>query len=841
MTKKEFKDLLDQKKIIYLDGATGSNLMKAGMPAGVCPEKWILDNPDAIINLQKAYVDAGSDIVYAPTFGGNWVKLGEYGLSERIKEINAELVGLSKKAVNGRAFVAGDLTMTGKQLKPTGPMEFEELIDIYKEQILILVKAGVDLLVVETMMSLQETRACAIAAMEEVPDMAIMATLTFESDGRTLFGSDPASAAIALDALNVDAIGVNCSTGPMAMSRVVAKMAEYTDKPLIAKPNAGLPSLDANGKTVYDMDAPLFASEMEEVIKAGASILGGCCGTDPDFIRLLKENVDKNDLTVKREKVRGMGRRFLCSERSAFSFTLDDRFFIVGERINPTGKKKLQAELKEGSLSLVEEYAIAQEESGAKVLDINMGLGGIDEKQMMLDAIEVVSGVTSLPLCLDSSHIDVLEAGLRRYPGRALINSISLESVKFRPLLEIAKKYGAMFIFLPLTDKGLPENEQEREKNIEDALKIIYDEYGFTNEDVVIDGLVATIAAQKDAAKDTLSTIAYCRKHDLPTICGLSNISFGLPERMNVNAAFLTMAIYNGLTMAIANPNQDMLVNAAYSADILMNKPESDEAYIERMAIVKEKQEEELIKKARELSASKDDPGKTEDQGEIKKSSGGRAGKDEIKDEISFVREMVVKGKKKDTPLAVDKALKAGFSPEDILNKALMPAIDEVGAYFDSGKYFLPQLIAGAEAMKNGIAVIEPLLKKDEGGDVLPPVVLATVKGDIHDIGKNLVGLMLKNNGFPVIDLGKDVPCDDIIDAVKKNKAKIVALSALMTTTMLEMKKVIDELKEQGLSEDVRVMVGGACVTEDYAKEIGADAYSSDAADAVRVAKELSK
>ncbi len=838
MNKNEFKRFLSDSEIVYLDGATGSNLMKAGMPAGVCPEKWIIDNPQAIIDLQRRYVEAGSNIVYAPTFGGNRVKLEEYGLSDDLVSINTKLVSLSKEAVGDKAFVAGDLTMTGKQLKPAGPMEFEELIDIYKEQITVLKKAGVDLLVVETMMSLQETRAAAIAAMEVDSDLPILATLTFENDGRTLFGSDARSAAIALDALHVDAIGANCSTGPEAMSKVIAEMASVTDKPLIAKPNAGLPALDENGKTIYDMDAATFAAEMKAVIDAGASIVGGCCGTDPEFIRLLKKNVDDNTLRPVKEKVKGVGKRFLCSERQSLEFTLDGRFFIVGERINPTGKKKLQAELKEGSLSLVEEYASQQEESGAKVLDINMGLGGIDEKQMMLDAIETVSGVTSLPLCLDSSYIEVLEAGLRRYPGRALINSISCETVKFRPLLDIAKKYGAMFILLPLTDKGLPENEAEREKNIEDALKVIYDEYGFTNEDIVVDGLVATVAAQKEAAKDTLRTIAYCKEHDLATICGLSNISFGLPERMNVNSAFLTMAIFNGLTMAIANPNQDMLVNAAFSSDILMNKPEADEAYIERMEIVKEKNEAELLRKAKELANAGIDPSAPKGGDTPLPNKGDSVA---ATDELSVVRETVVKGRKRDAAANVQKALDAGFSPEDILNKALMPAIDDVGALFDQGKYFLPQLIAGAEAMKLGIEVIEPLLKKDESGEKLPTVILATVKGDIHDIGKNLVGLMLKNNGFTVVDMGKDVPCEDIINAAKEKSAKIIALSALMTTTMLEMKKVIEEVKNEGLADQVKVMVGGACVTEDYAKEIGADGYSTDAADAVRVAKELGK
>lgn len=829
MTKEAFRKLCTEKNI-YLDGATGSNLMKAGMPVGVCPEQWILEHEDVLVSLQNAYVEAGTDIVYAPTFTANRIKLAEYGLEDQMEAINEKLVKLSKKAVAGKALVAGDITMTGKQLKPIGPLDFEELVSVYKEQILLLEKAGADLLVIETMMSLQETRAAAIAAME-VSSLPVMATLTFEADGRTLFGTDARSAAITLTSLHVDAIGANCSTGPDQMCEIIRAMAEVTELPLIAKPNAGLPSLDENGMTVYDMDSDTFAEQMVHIIESGASILGGCCGTTPEYIQKLV--LHTKGLRADRKSL--SGRHFLCSERQSLEFGLDDRFMIVGERINPTGKKKLQAELKEGCLDLIGQFAREQEECGARVLDINMGMSGINEQEMMLTVLEEVANITSLPLAIDSSHVEVIEAALRRYPGRALINSISLESAKIEALLPIARKYGAMFILLPLSDAGLPKNLEEKKAIIHEIVDRAF-ALGMSKDDIVVDGLVTTVAANKKAAVETLETIRYCKNMGLATICGLSNISFGLPERMNINSAFLTMAIQSGLTMAIANPNQEMLVNAALSADLLMAKDESDFAYIDRMNAVKEAREAYLKENPDTvvLKTAGSIGGRPPAQSEKQNGSGGEAGADGA---LAQVKEAVLKGKQRDILSLTRKAVESDILPQDILNKALLPAINEVGDLFDCGKYFLPQLISSAETMKKSIEYLEPLLKS-EGEDVsMPTIVIATVKGDIHDIGKNLVALMLKNHGFSVVDLGKDVPREEIIKAAKENHAKIIALSALMTTTMQEMKHVIELAKQEGLN--AKVMIGGAVITQDYADEIGADGYSKDAADAVKLAQRL--
>ena len=545
MTRQEFRELTE-KGILILDGATGTNLQRAGMPVGVCPEAWILEHPEHIKKLQRDFVEAGSNIVYAPTFTANRIKLAEYGLDNKLAQMNTDLVRLSREAVGGRAFVAGDMTMTGRQLYPMGDLGFEELVDVYKEQAKVLEEAGVDMYVVETMMSLQECRA-AVLAIRETNDLPILVTMTFEEDGRSLYGTPPECVPVVLQGMGVDAIGVNCSTGPEKMAAVVKTMYEYSNIPVIAKPNNGLPEL-VDGQTVYSTTPEQFAEEAKQLITAGARIVGGCCGTTPAHIRALTDAVaDMEPLPVLTRK-----RRVLASERMVHEIIPNETFSIIGERINPTGKKKLQAELRAGSLKLVRQMAKDQTKNGASILDVNMGTNGIDEKQMMLDAIYEITGVTDLPLCIDSSFPEVLEAALRIYPGRALINSISFESKKFRELIPVAKKYGAMFIFLPVTDDGIPKTNEIKHETIRRALAGA-EEAGLAREDMVVDAIVGTIGADPEAALKCKGTFEYCsRELGLPTVCGLSNISFGLPDRIFVNTAFLTMAITSGLTMAIA-------------------------------------------------------------------------------------------------------------------------------------------------------------------------------------------------------------------------------------------------------------------------------------------------
>lgn len=815
MNKNEFINFCENK-YIYLDGATGSNLQSKGMSPGECPEIWILEHPEALLELQRAFVEAGTNILYAPTFTANRIKLAEYGIEDRLDEINHKLVALSKEAAGKDVLVAGDITMTGQQLAPVGTLDFEELIDIYKEQITSLVSAGADLLVIETMMSLQEARAALIAA-KETCELPVMVTLTFEADGKTLFGTDPVTAMVVLQSLGASAVGVNCSTGPADMAEIVKCMNRVAEVPIIAKPNAGLPTLGADGKTVYDMDAESFGTQMKLLAGAGATILGGCCGTTPAHIaELVRETKDLYDVYGQKNGEH-VGRRHLASERKTLSFGLDDKFILIGERINPTGKKKFQELIRNGDFSMVEQFVAQQENGGAQILDINMGMSGIDEKETLLQVMEEVSMLTTLPLCIDSSYVEVQESALRRYPGRALINSISYEKEKFEKLLPLAKKYGAMFILLPLSDAGLPGSLEEKKEIIHKIMDRAL-ELGMKKEDIIVDGLVATVGANPNAALETLETIRYCKSLGLATACGLSNISFGLPERGYINSSFLTMAIANGLTMAIANPNQELLTSSMLAADLLLGKEGADLAYISEMNARKER------------------------AAQVQGESTGQADKGVVEERLSpqdKVYRAVLKGNKKQILALTQECISSGVGPKELLDETLLVAINDVGDLFDKGIYFLPQLIAGAEAMKMAVEYIEPMLLQNSEASDRATIVIATVEGDIHDIGKNLVALMLKNYGFRVIDLGKDVPKEKIIETAIAENAKIIGLSALMTTTMQQMKLVIDYAKKRGL--EAKFMIGGAVITQEYADEIGADGYAKDASDAVKVAMKLSE
>ncbi len=819
MTKEQFRTLWKQK-ILVLDGATGTNLQKAGMPTGVCPEQWILEHPEVLVQLQMDYINAGSNIIYAPTFSGNRIKLEEYGMEDRLEEINKSLVALSKEAVaktGYRAYVAGNLTMTGRQLYPIGNLQLEELIAVYKEQICCLVDAGVDLLVVETMMSLAEARAALLAA-KETCDLPVIVSMTYNEDGRTLYGTNPETAVTVLQSLGADAIGVNCSTGPEQMIPLVENMVCYANVPILAKPNAGMPEL-IEGEAVYVMTPEEFAQAGRKLVEAGAALIGGCCGTTKEHITALTQTVRLMEVP----EVSTKKRRLLASERQMLEIDINGSFLVVGERINPTGKKKLQQQLREDNLDLVVQMAEEQEALGASLLDINVGMNGIDENAMMQKVIYEVTNTVNLPLCIDSSYVDVVENALRIYPGRALINSISLEKEKFERLLPIAKKYGAMFILLPLSDEGLPKSLEEKKQ----IIKTIYDralELGFTKEDIIVDGLVTTVGANKKAALETLETISYCKKElELATICGLSNISFGLPERGFVNTAFLTMAIANGLTMAIANPSQELLMNAAYASDLLLNKEGADVRYIENVKPV-------TLGGGSPATAPKnsDGVGQVQAEGGVNALSGKMHSK---------LYDNVLKGNKRTMVEDVKTFIAEGNAPQTIIEEHLIPAINEVGELFDKKKYFLPQLISSAEAMELAISYVEPLLPKKTDGKKMPTIVMATVEGDIHDIGKNLVVLMLKNYGYNVIDLGKDVPKEVIVETAVKEKAAVIGLSALMTTTMMRMKDVVDYAKEKQIS--AKVIIGGAVITQSFSEEIGADGYSKDAAGACKLVEKL--
>ena len=758
MTKQELQDLF-QKGPIILDGATGSNLMAKGMPMGVCPEDWIYHHKDAIVSLQKAYVEAGTQILYAPTFTANRSKLAEYGMEDRLEELNRAMVRYSREAAGDRAFVAGDLTMTGRQLYPVGDLMFEDLVDVYKEQVRAILKEGVDLFVIETMMSLQECRA-ALLAVKETCDLPVMISLTYNEDGRTLYGTSPEIAMVVLEHMGADIVGVNCSTGPLAMIPLVKAMLPYADIPIMVKPNAGMPELE-NGETVYKMTPEEFADACEQLVDAGASVVGGCCGTRPDHIKALADRMRGKKV----EPIEKKNRPVLTSERGFVEVTLDGGFKVVGERINPTGKKALQEELRSGSMQMVRQFARDQEIAEAAILDVNMGTNGIDEKATMLDAIYEVISTVDLPLSIDTSYVDVMEAALRIYPGRALINSISCEAEKMKELLPIAKKYGAMFVLLPLSQAGLPKDLDEKKGHIASVLEAAR-AIGLQDNDAVVDVLVATVGANPSAALECFETISYCKDTlHLPTICGLSNISFGMPQRIFVNTAFLNVALSKGLTMAIANPSQELLMYTALATDLLLGKEGASERYLGTVPTT-----------AMKMVGSKD----------VKVDS-------QTKEEAHHpIFDCVVKGDKESIIQEVKKEVEAGEEPSAVIEKYLIPGINQVGEYYDNKKYFLPQLIAGANAMKEAMEYLEPLLLAGKKDEAKATVVIATVEGDIHDIGKNLVVLMLKNYGYRVFDMGKDVPAESIVNKAIEENAQIIGLSALMTTTMMRMKDVVD-------------------------------------------------
>lgn len=803
MDKARFYEIISQK-IVILDGATGTQLQKRGMPTGVSPEKWVADNPAVIMELQREYVEAGSDIICACTFGGNRIKLEEHGLGDKTVELNKRLVRISREAASGRALVAGDIGSTGRFIKPMGDMTFEECINIYKEQVKGLLEGGVDLFMIETMLDIREARA-ALLAVKESCELPVIVSMTFDENKRTLTGTDPVTALITLQSLGADAVGCNCSTGPEQMVEIIKLLKPYARVPIMAKPNAGLPRL-VNGATVFDMEAGEFGAYTKSFVDAGANLIGGCCGTSPEYIKILSSAC----AGLKPKKPDPVQFSAVTSARKAVFFGSDMPVTIVGERINPTGKKKLQAELKEGSLNEVSRLALEQVERGAAILDVNVGMPGIDEKETMLKAVEYLGQICDAPLCLDSSSPDVLEAALREYPGRALINSISQERRKLEKLLPVAAKYGAMFILLPLSDEKVPKKAAERREIVLNVFKEA-SAYGYQKSDIVVDGLVMTVSSDQEAAGETLKLIEWCtREFGIGTVVGLSNVSFGLPERSWVNAAFLSMAIDRGLTMAIANPTNDLLMRIKMACDVLAMKDINSKNYIDYFSNIEIPEAAEAKKDRAEKST------------------------------CGMICDAVLKGDKEGISALITKALNENAAPQDIVDRFLIPAINQVGKLFDEKKYFLPQLIQSAETMKKGFDCVEPLLKQDNNtvkNEAI--VVLATVKGDIHDIGKNIVALMLRNYGFKVFDLGKDVSAEKIISEAEKLGAHIIGLSALMTTTMVEMKEVIRLAKDRGL--DFKFMIGGAVVDDEYAKEIGADGYSKDAYEAVKLAEKLSE
>ena len=792
----KIKNLLD-KQVIILDGATGTELQKKGLPAGVCPEIWCLENQAVIQDVHASYQKAGAQIVYTCTFGANRFKLKQYGVKKDVYSVNLELARLAKQACGKKALVAGDIGPTGLFIEPFGPLSFEEAVDAFQEQARGLIDGGCDLIVIETMIDIQETRA-ALLAVKELSDIFTMASMTFEKDGHTLGGTPPESAIITLQSLGADAVGCNCSAGPEQMVEFIAAMKPYASVPLLAKPNAGMPRLEGL-KTVFDMDAKSFAAYAGKLMKAGANLVGGCCGTTPDHIAALaKVGTGRKPVKPRRTSLAA-----LSSARSFLRLDEKKPLFVVGERINPTGKKALQQELMEGKMSIIRQMAQEQEAQDASLLDINIGQPGIDEVQTIKKVIGLLSTSSRLPLVIDSSRVETIEAALRIYPGRMLINSISGEKEKLARLLPLAAKYGAMFILLPLTDGDIPHTAKKRQMVIQSIFQKAQ-KFGLTKDDFIVDGLTMAVASDAVAARETLAALGWCKKtFKCKTILGLSNVSFGMPGRPWLNAAFLAMAQYCGLTMAIANPASVELMNVKKASDALMAKDKAALHFINHFA---------------DSSATV-----------LPKSTGTDVSPDQK------VTAAILDGDRDHIAALIEAVLKGGRSANQLVDEILIPAIVRVGELYEKKIYFLPQLMAAAEAMKKALAYLDPLLKKTAAAE-RGKVLLATVRGDIHDIGKNIVALLLRNYGYCVIDLGKDVQDEVIIEAAKKEKPDVIGLSALMTTTMVNMKDVIGLARAHGIKADF--LVGGAVVTQAYAASIGAS-FAKDGVAAVRVVDQL--
>ena len=797
----DFRQALRDGGILIFDGAMGTLLQGRGLSPGQSPELFGATHPDAIVATHREYVAAGSRVITSNTFGASRFKLPA---GTDVTGLNSDMARFARQAAGPEVFVAGSVGPTGQFAAPLGKVSLRELVDAFAEQIRGLAAGGCDLIVGETHFDLAEAKALVLAA-REVCDLPVAVCMTFEGTA-SLTGSSPEVFADAMENLGVDLIGVNCGQGPDDMAAVVRIFSNRLATPFFVKPNAGIPRL-VDGRTVFPMGPEEFAAKTARFADLGAKALSGCCGTTPAHIRALAgalagrswQRPEATDRPVLAVVTRGQSVALGGSRPCA----------IIGERINPTGKAELAAELAAGVFDRALGFAEAQCQAGADILDVNVGAPMVDEVAVLPALAMELTKRQHLPLCLDSNNIEALTAGLWASPGTPLVNSISGEPGRLERLGPICRTHGAPFILLPLKGRQLPVTAAERLAIIEQLLTQI-DDLGIPRRLVLVDALALTVSSKPEAGVACLETIRQCRERfGLPTVLGLSNISFGLPARELVNAAFFAMCLGAGLSAAIANPNVSRLMETAGAAEVLLGRDPQAGRFIGHYA-----------------SWKPGTPVVTRESGP------GDAGSQEG----SPLRQAVIRGKREEVLDRIEKALAAGRAASAILNEDLIPAIMEVGERYERKEFFLPQLLVAAEAMREGFSRLEPLLAETAGA-AKARIVMATVEGDIHDIGKNIVCLMLKNHGFEVIDLGKDVPAERIVDAAEQHGAAVIGLSALMTTTMVRMEDTVRLVRERGLS--ARVMVGGAVVTEAFARLIGAHAHAADAVDAVRQAKAL--
>ncbi|MBE6718949.1 MAG: homocysteine methyltransferase [Ruminococcaceae bacterium] len=774
-----------KNKRLYFDGGTGTVLQSMGLKAGETPEEWNITNPDKITALHEAYLDAGCNIIKTNTFGINKDKYNNY------EELIKKAIQCAKNAVKGRKdkYIAFDIGPSGRLLKPFGDMEFDEAVSLFASNVKVAEKCGVDLILIETMNDSYETKAAVLAAKEN-STLPIFVTNAYDESGKLMTGADPEAMISLLEGLRVDAVGMNCSFGPDKMLEIIDRFACNTSVPIIVNPNAGLPRVE-NGKTVFDIEPESFAVYMEKLANKGACILGGCCGTTPLHIKAAIEKTRDIKYVLPNKKNKTVVSSY------THTVTLGETPVLIGERINPTGKSKLKEALRTNNMNYILNEGLVQAEKGAHILDVNVGLPEIDETEMMKNVVTQLQSVTDLPLQLDSSSPKVLERSMRIYNGKPLINSVNGKQESMDSIFPLVQKYGGTVIALTMDEKGIPDSAEKRVEIAENIIKTA-EKYGICKNDIVVDPLCLTVSSDKNAANVTLASVKLLKEKGIKTSLGVSNVSFGLPNRENINTVFFANALENGLDCAIMNPNSDAMMNVYYSFNALHGYDVGCAEYIKYAS-------------NNSVVSVGVSPSNTE----------------------TTLEKAVVNGMS-DLAVSISKELLKTEKPLDIINNRIIPALNEIGKAFEEKKAYLPQLLMSAEAASGAFEVIKEKMEI-KSSDKKRGFILATVKGDIHDIGKNIVKVLLESYGFNVYDLGRDVDPSDIVSAVEKYNCKLVGLSALMTTTVPSMEETIKLLKEK--YEEVTVVVGGAVLNKSYADMINADFYAADAMDTVRYAE----
>lgn len=799
MNRKEFNQRATSE-ILIIDGAMGT-MLGPHLPQGACQDFASISSPDLVADLHRRYAEAGADILLTNTFGANRVKLGEFGLAEKVKEINQAAVKLAKKAVRGQSLVAGSIGPTGKLVEPLGKLTFEETHDAYKEQALTLAQEGVDIFIMETFGDLKEAK-IALMAVRHHTDLPIMISMTYKEDFLTFTGTNPVTSASVLSALGADAIGVNCSTGPEPMLEVLGRLVLSTDKPVFLEPNATVYGLGGDGH-VSEVSPQEMADFGERFVEIGAGIIGTCCGSTPEHTRHLKKK-----LKGRKPVARSFQRKLRLSSRyKTMAIGPDSPFALVGERINPTNRPELSDEIQQDKINIIQEEARLQEGQGAHVLDVNIGVPGIDEQSLMSRVVRGIETVCRLPLSIDSTNPAAVEDALRECAGKSLINSVTGESKSLEKMLPLAARYGSALVCLAVDDEGIPKKAGERLKVLKKIVSRA-EEVGVPRENLICDCVTLTVSAQQKRAQETLKAIKLVKDElGLPSILGVSNISYGLPERSLINATFLSMAMSAGLDAAIMNPGDGRMMDTVKAASVLTLRDRDSQEYVKTHIRKKKK------KKKKELGPEM-----------------------LIKDEEKSIYQAVLSGDKQGIDQLIEKAIAIGLPAPGINDRILIPAIEEVGNRYDRKELYLPQMLLSAETFQTAFKTLEPYFDVSER-QTKGTVLLCTVKGDVHDIGKNIVGLFLKNHGFNVIDLGKNLATDEILKKTGEYRPDVVGLSALMTTTMTEMPKVIELFDKEGIPS--KIIVGGAVVTKKYARGIGAHGYAKDGKSAVEIIKDL--